>query len=475
MVASDPAPAEPDPQEDQDTTNADSASHTVGAPQDHRWGKLCLAAGSGLMIITIVIAFANPVQSAFLYVANRSLMALGGALFAGGVLGSLQIRLQFASGALTAGGGLGVFVILYFLNPPALTALSGAPDSRRRELEEVQHVIGSAAQSLGISTEATFLAAVKEQGYSNYLQFAVTATDRDIQVLKSQYVRLAVTVSALLNGFEEFGHFLFSRSDIPDERAKEIRDNWSYRLEQLDGLVAYIDSVITTANLLPHDEIAISLLSSRLTYLAGLSARGTSISANGSRVRGEVPSSVNQLASATSVQEVYVAAIPIVDNICTDLSGDLDEASILLGIIRRSRIREDLVQGEFMQLTSELFELKERRDVLMEKTLSSFEDDELGSNEWLHVAVQLDALIESRENRVRTFDQAREADVGAIAAASTLASRLQVALKSIDREHRHLAQSKGDVSPMALREVHRSLALLNESIAQLREGKAANR
>jgi hypothetical protein len=150
------------------------------------WRKWCIGVGGLMMLLSLLLSVLFPVQPGALYLNNRAFMALGGGLMAGGLLGFLNIEIKALKQSITAGGGVGVFVLLFLVNPPAMTASAAAPAARRATLNAIADAAlpSSPDGASAAVSRPTLDRLVREQGFSSFAQFRVTAGGDDIETLE---------------------------------------------------------------------------------------------------------------------------------------------------------------------------------------------------------------------------------------------------------------------------------------------------
>lgn len=90
-------------------------------PRMSTWQKIIgVVLGSILIAVSLVLAICFPSPTRFQFFVFRTVLALGAAGFAAVITGFLHVEGRFKRITVSAGAGLGVWVIVYFVNPPAL-------------------------------------------------------------------------------------------------------------------------------------------------------------------------------------------------------------------------------------------------------------------------------------------------------------------------------------------------------------------
>lgn len=191
-----PSPQTPSDPPAEGTERTPKRDGRIPPPQDEEhvvWRKWCIGVGALMMLLSLSLSVLIPVQENMLYVTNRAFMALGGGLVAGGLLGLLHIEVKLLKQTVTAGGGLGVFVLLFLVNPPALTANLAAPAGRKAALNAIVRVASPEAKQMqGIRPMASLDALLEEMGFRSFRHFRVTATDEQIDALNHRIRDLGI-------------------------------------------------------------------------------------------------------------------------------------------------------------------------------------------------------------------------------------------------------------------------------------------
>lgn len=88
--------------------------------------KFAAASGTGFLVLILILVLFVPDPSAFQALVFRVVLSLSAGAFATVIGGYLDIEAKGLKWGLRAGSGFAVFVVIYFINPPAI--LSQAPD-----------------------------------------------------------------------------------------------------------------------------------------------------------------------------------------------------------------------------------------------------------------------------------------------------------------------------------------------------------
>lgn len=151
---------------------------------EHNWRKWCVNLGGLMMLFAVALSLLIPVQKDMLYLVNRAIMALGGALLAGGILGFLEIEGEVMGNVVRGGGGFAIFLILFLVNPPAITAVEAAPLPRKAALAELETLTAAAVDRADDEEgpmPPSLEEVVKEMRFRSVQEFRVTATEEQIE------------------------------------------------------------------------------------------------------------------------------------------------------------------------------------------------------------------------------------------------------------------------------------------------------
>ena len=162
---------------------ADAAATKVGG-RSGRGGLVALGALLALASCGLSAYVAEPSHE--FYVMNRGLVALGGGLAAGGMLGFLDVDLRLGgSQSLRGGGGFAVFLVLFLLNPPAEVAQRTAPPERRALIEQLVE------RSRSVRRDRALEPALAKLGYDDFEEFKVRASNEQLQTLLADLKQVA--------------------------------------------------------------------------------------------------------------------------------------------------------------------------------------------------------------------------------------------------------------------------------------------